>query len=135
MERSNFGKLLAGLVQLTEPQRKRLRQALDAAAQSPLQAVVAAFPPPQECPPSRADQDHLRPWGQSHGLARWRCRACRRTFNALTATPLAHLRKRELWLSYGQALIDGLSLRQVATRCGVDKDAALRWRHRFLADF
>ncbi len=27
MERSNFGKLLAGLVQLAEPQRKRLRQA------------------------------------------------------------------------------------------------------------
>ena len=56
-----------------------------------------------------------------------------RTFHALTATPLAHLRKRELWLNYGQALIDGLSLRQAATRCGVDKDTALRWRHRFLA--
>jgi hypothetical protein len=46
---------------------------------------------------------------------------------------LAHLRKREHWLGYGQALIEGLSLRQAATRCGVDKDTALRWRHRFLA--
>ena len=133
MERSDFGKLLAGLVQLTEPQRKRLRQALDAAAQSPLQAVVAALPPPQECPHCRADQSQLRPWGQSHGLARLRCGACQRTFNGLTATPLAHLRKREHWLGYGQALFDGLSLRQAAARCGVDKDTALRWRHRFLA--
>ena len=133
MERNDFGKLLAGLVQLTEPQRKRLRQALDAAAQSPLQAVVAALPPPQECPHCRADQSQLRPWGQSCGLARLRCQACLRTFNALTATPLAHLRKREHWLGYVQALIDGLSLRQAATRCGVDKDTALRWRHRFLA--
>ena len=133
MERSDFGKLLAGLVQLTEPQRKRLRQALDAAAQSPLQAVVAALPPPQECPHCRADQSQLRPWGQSHGLARLRCGACQRTFNGLTATPLAHLRKREHWLGYGQALIEGLSLRQAAARCGVDKDTALRWRHRFLA--
>ena len=47
MERSNFGKLLAGLVQLTEPQRKRLRLVLDTAAQSPLQALVATLPPPQ----------------------------------------------------------------------------------------
>ena len=46
---------------------------------------------------------------------------------------MAHLRKREQWLRYGQALVDGLSLRQAAARCGVDKDTALRWRHRFLA--
>ena len=131
--RSDFDKLLAGLVQLTEPQRKRLRRALDTAAQSPLQVLVAALPPPQECPYCRADQDQLHPWGQSHGLARLRCQACHRTFNALTATPLAHLRKREQWLRYGQALVDGLSLRQAAARCGVDKDTALRWRHRFLA--
>ena len=65
MERNDFGKLLAGLVQLTEPQRKRLRLALDAAAQSPLQAVVAALPPPQECPHCRADQDQLRPWDKA----------------------------------------------------------------------
>ena len=123
MERNDFGKLLAGLVQLTEPQRKRLRLALDTAAQSPLQAVVAALPPPQECPHCHAEQDQLRPWGQRGGLARWRCRACHRTFNVLTAPPLAHLRKRELWLNYGQALIDGLSLRQAAKRCG---DTALR---------
>ena len=132
MERSDFGKLLTDLVQLTEPQRKRLRLALDTAAQSPLQALVAALPPPQECPYCRADQDQLHPWGQSHGLARLRCQACHRTFNALTASPLAHLSKREHWLRYGQALVDGLCLRQAAARCGVDKDTALRWRHRFL---
>ena len=46
---------------------------------------------------------------------------------------MAHLRKREQWLRYGQALVDGLSLRQAAARCGVDKNTALRWRQRFLA--
>ena len=50
MERSDFGKLLTDLVQLTEPQRKHLRRALDTAAQSPLQALVAALPPPQSAP-------------------------------------------------------------------------------------
>jgi transposase-like protein len=32
-------------------------------------------------------------WGRSHGLLRFRCKSCGRTFNALTKTPMAHLRK------------------------------------------
>jgi len=34
---------------------------------------------------------------------------------------------------YAQALIDGLSVRKAATLCGVDKNTAFLWRHRFLA--
>ena len=30
-------------------------------------------------------------WGQASGLPRYRCKACHRTFNALTKTPLANL--------------------------------------------
>ena len=37
-------------------------------------------------------------WGRSDGLLRFRCKSCGRTFNALTRTPMAHLRKREKWL-------------------------------------
>ena len=33
-------------------------------------------------------------WGRSDGLLRFRCKACGRTFNALTKTPMAHLRKK-----------------------------------------
>jgi hypothetical protein len=32
-------------------------------------------------------------WGRSHGLLRFRCKSCGRTFNALTNTPMAHLRR------------------------------------------
>jgi transposase-like protein len=35
--------------------------------------------------------------GRSRGLARFRCKTCGRTFNALTKTPMAHLRKKERW--------------------------------------
>lgn len=58
--------------------------------------------------------------------------ACGKTSNALTGTPLAHLRKREQWLRYGQALIKGASVRQAVQCCGVDKNTAFLWRHRFL---
>ena len=34
-------------------------------------------------------------WGRSDGLLRFRCKSCGRTFNALTKTPMAHLRKKE----------------------------------------
>src|SRR4051794_7367197 len=40
--------------------------------------------------------------GHASGLQRYRCLGCRRSYNALTGTPLARLRKKEHWL-------DGLS--------------------------
>ena len=33
-------------------------------------------------------------WGRSRGLSRFRCKSCRRTFNALTKTAMAHLHKK-----------------------------------------
>ena len=39
-------------------------------------------------------------WGRSRGLSRFRCKGCGRTFNALTKTPMAHLRKKERWLDH-----------------------------------
>ena len=71
-------------------------------------------------------------WGRSDGLLRYRCKACRRTFNALTKTPMAHLRKKEEWLDHAQAMIEGKSLAKTAKLCGVHPTTAFRWRHRFL---
>ena len=71
-------------------------------------------------------------WGIVDGLQRYRCKECKRTFNALTGTSMARLRKKELWLEYSQALADSLSLTKAAARCGIDRTTAFRWRHRFL---
>jgi transposase-like protein len=71
-------------------------------------------------------------WGRSDGLLRFRCKACGRTFNALTKTPMAHLRKKERWLDHAQAMIEGKSLAKTAELCGVHPTTAFRWRHRFL---
>jgi hypothetical protein len=66
-------------------------------------------------------------------LPRYRCTQCRRSFNALTGTPLARLRKKEHWTEQTQALITGESLAKVAKRCEVAVTTAFRWRHRFLS--
>ena len=71
-------------------------------------------------------------WGRSHGLSRFRCKNCGRTFNALTKTAMAHLHKRERWFDHARAMIEGKSLAKTAALCGVHPTTAFRWRHRFL---
>ena len=77
--------------------------------------------------------DQAARWGSAHGLARFRCRDCRRTFNALTGTSLARLRHRAQWLTFGAALQEASSVRKSARSCDVAVSTAFRWRHRFLA--
>jgi transposase-like protein len=71
-------------------------------------------------------------WGRSNALARYRCKDCGRTFNALTKTPMARLRKKELWLDHARAMLEGTSVAKAAQACGVHYTTAFRWRHRFL---
>jgi transposase-like protein len=82
------------------------------------------------CPHCASQQ--LQRWGSAHGLPRYRCTACRRSFNALTGTPLARLRKKEQWPAQAEALVTGESLVKAAERCDVAVTTAFRWRHRFL---
>lgn len=82
------------------------------------------------CP--RCGHDHLARWGTASGLQRYRCAACKATFNALTGTPLARLRHKAHWLEYAQEMIEGHSVRQSAKVCQVHRNTAFRWRHRFL---
>jgi hypothetical protein len=49
-----------------------------------------------------------------------------------SGTPLARLRYKERWLTSSEALLDGLTVRAAARRCGVHKNTSFRWRHRFL---
>lgn len=133
MRKQVFANYVKRLAMLTEHQRVILARALathSAATVSGQLGVLAERP--TACPYCQASAEHLHPWGQSHGLARYRCHACGRTCNPLTGTPLARLRKRDQWLRYGQALIDGVSVRAAARRCRINKNTAFLWRHRFL---
>jgi transposase-like protein len=82
------------------------------------------------CP--HCESRELMLWGSANALPRYRCKSCRRTFNALTKTPLARLRQKNKWLEQCKAMIDGASIAKTAERCGVHYTTAFRWRHRFL---
>jgi predicted RNA-binding Zn-ribbon protein involved in translation (DUF1610 family)/transposase-like protein len=73
---------------------------------------------------------HIHRWGKPAGSQRYRCRNCGRTFNALTGTACAGLRRAELWIDYRAAIVEQLSIRKAAKRCGIDPSTALRWRRR-----
>ena len=82
----------------------------------------------------RPDRSQKRGWrdrrlGRSDGLLRFRCNSCGRTFNALTKTPMAHLRKKEKGRAHARAMIEGMSLAKTAELCGVQRHSPNQSRY------
>jgi len=121
-----------GIKSLTRSQRKSVFSQLNAVESQ--EAIIDELENNHvhRCPHCQGER--LSRWGRQSGLQRFRCRDCGKCFNALTGTPLARLRRKECWLDYSQALIEGLTVRASAARCGVAKTTSFRWRHRFLTD-
>lgn len=129
MRLPRFKKWLAGLPALNRPQRQHVLAALQPAAG--LDRLLAVLDQRERrCPACAGMRWHRH--GQANGLQRYRCRDCRRTFNDLSGTALARLRRREKWIDYLGALLDSLPVRAAAQRVGVHRNTAFRWRHRFL---
>ena len=68
------------------------------------------------CPVCNSNHAHRH--GHAHGLQRYRCVPCGRTFNALTGTPLARLRHKALWLKYADCMLTSDSVRKAALQLG-----------------
>ena len=133
MRADDFTVLLRLVERLSLEQRAALGRAL-AAVPGEAEAVrllEEAFATAPCCPHCHATA--LQRWGRASRLRRYRCTACGKTFNALTGTSLARLRKKQCWLAYGEALAAGMTLARAAAHCGVHlTTTSFRWRHRFL---
>jgi transposase-like protein len=115
MNAETFNGLMKQVARLTLHQRELLRKRLDALDGEQKALAVIESPKserPRSCPhcQSCAIDRH----GQVSGLQRYRCQTCRRTFNALTGTALARLRKKDKWLGFGAALVASQPLRPAA---------------------
>jgi len=136
----DFDTLFAALrgVSLDHQERSRLRAWLatvdDAAhAVANCVALIEQAAIGKCCPRCGGARSHR--CGQASGLQRWRCLACGRSYNALSGTPLAHLRKKEHWLDYLQCLLDSRTVRASAEAVQVHRTTSFRWRHRMVAGF
>lgn len=76
--------------------------------------------------------DGLAAWGSYRNRARYRCRACGKTFNTLTGTPFAHAKRSPLWPDFARCHLLGYSVRKTAKVMGVHPATAFRWRHRLM---
>src|SRR3954469_3379946 len=112
MREADFEVLLRLVERLGGGQRAALGRALASVSGEPeaVRLLEEAFAAAPRCPHCAAPT--LQRWGSASGLRRYRCAPCRRTFNALTGTSLARLRKKACWLRYGEALAAGGRLGQ-----------------------
>ena len=83
-----------------------------------------------ECP--HCQHDDAYKWGTSKGRQRYRCKSCKKTYNALTGSELSGLNKPERWEQYCQTMVDSKTLRVAAKECGINLTTAFSWRHKFL---
>ncbi len=132
MDPASFRRLLCQLGNLSPRQLSKVRELISQAprAEEATELIEARTAGSVVCPHCNAA--HIHRHGHAHGLQRYRCTECRKTFNSLTKTPLAHLRYKDRWLTYMECLLDSLTVRQAASRTGVHRNTSFRWRHRFL---
>jgi transposase-like protein len=133
MQSLGFEELFAMLsaVRLSAADVARLREWITAIADpAECLALIERMANGRPCPHCRDPHKHR--CGQASGLQRFRCLGCRRTFNALTGTPLARLRKRERWLPYLECVLASRTVRESAKLSGVHRTTSFRWRHRFI---
>jgi transposase-like protein/IS1 family transposase len=130
VEPRKFKHFIEQAASLPRRQRAGLADLLNSSLLQEKTAALIEAASPRACPRCRSVRLHRH--GHAHGLQRYRCVDCARTFNALTGTPLARLRHRSKWLSYLDCMLQSGTVRRAAALAGIHKNTSFRWRHRFL---
>lgn len=132
MNASDFNSFVAEVRDLSMRQRAKLFELLkgESQYQKTVELIERAASNHLSCPRCRSSQYHLH--GHAHGLQRYRCTHCGRTYNALTGTPMAWLRYKDRWLDFADCMLNSYTVRRAASRCDIHKSTSFRWRHRFL---
>jgi transposase-like protein len=145
MEKTSFERLLARVGRdLSPEQHIELRDHLDTiegerATDIALGARSRDLASARRCPHCGAS-GAVKHGHDKLGRQRFRCRkaasaGCGRTFNALTGTPLARMRKPDRWHAFAKALADGfISVDRLQEQdLGISRLTIWRWRNRLLA--
>ncbi|MBI9033723.1 MAG: IS1595 family transposase [Bacteroidales bacterium] len=131
MKTTSFNKIIHSVPRLNTYQYRILREHIESIASRKF--VSQELETPYDhivCP--HCTSCSVQRWGKRNDLQRYKCKDCRKTFNSLSGTPLARLRRKGHWIDYAQCMKEGLSLRKAASECGIHYNTAFKWRHRFL---
>lgn len=132
MNPQSFQKFVAKVGELTASECIEVKRALSGREQKVQGSLILreAEEAIKSCP--HCDCDQLILAGMLDERQRFKCKACLKTFNALTGTSLAHLRLSEKHLDNAACMVEGMSVAKTAKALGVAITTAFRWRHRFL---
>ncbi|MCL6525229.1 MAG: IS1595 family transposase, partial [Thermoflavifilum sp.] len=114
---------------------RAIRNALFPDTPKPLAALVAElrearFADAVMCP--HCQSQSVKRNGKYRSRQRYLCRGCGRSFNDLTASPIAGTHYPELWQRYFECMVEGLSLPKIAKKLGIHVSTAFYWRHKIL---
>ena len=73
--------------------------------------------------------------GNYMGRKRYKCKACKKTFNDLTGTSISHIHKKDEWKSYLHCIANNLTLREAAKQVGISFRTSFLWRHKIIGAF
>ena len=131
MKANEFKQILSNLNNLTRPQDRILKQELKKMDQKKIVAKsLETSVKNLECFHCKS-KEFIR-WGYQSDLQRYKCKKCNKTFNSLSGSPLANLKRKGHWLDYSKCLLLGKTIRKSASICEISKSTSFRWRHRFL---
>ena len=133
MKQRKFKKMVEQVPGLNHDQKLRLSNKIDPCSdlKEVCDLIESRIETDPYCPHCRSH--HFVKHGFRNDLIRYRCKDCFKTFNALTKTPLTRLRKKKLWMSYSQCLLESKTLRKAAKSVKVALGTSFNWRHRFMA--
>lgn len=139
MQQQQFLEILRSVNSLTSDQILILRNSLpepDTLDMTPgssqvIEAAAANFHASPYCP--RCHSENVGGWGCQSGYPRYKCHDCKRTFNAMTETPLARLHLRDKFDEYIDCMRGHTTLREAAEQCDISLPTSFAFRHRFMA--
>ncbi len=132
MGKTDVKRLTAAIGKLSATELSAVRKAV-ARREGKVQAEVVEtemVEAVRECP--HCGGKKLKSAGSKGGRKRFKCRACAKTFNGFTGTPLAGLHNQARFIDHARHMIEGDSVRKTADALGMAVTTAFRWRHRFL---
>lgn len=134
MDNHELTELHEQLEHLIFVQLKRTRQRIEEliSANQVGKAIAEREDVVSACP--HCDSAEFTKYGTTErGQQRYKCKSCERTFNSLTGTPLARMRRQDKWHQYSEGMWLTTKIRQAASELGVNVKTAWKWRHRLLS--
>ena len=137
MQPDRFNRLTAELAAASPAQILKLEDFVSGSVKQQFVSVLLArrarTVSQRRCCPHCASDNVVLHGKDQNQRQRFKCRACRRTYNILTGTPMARARKPEKWAAYLDYMTEHHTIRAIRqSGIGLNQVTIWRWRHRFL---